>query len=802
MKNTRTFTITAFIALALALPCAVFADGEAIALGQAVELTGGALPQQIRDITGIGTGASSWDYLSQKITYGYFVETYSHFDALAKAKVDRRNGVEDLVTSSYKSGYNANAAIADVKFNQDYAQHVMQTEFAQRSGRGTQIANTYTMNTYLPHSDGSVEYFKDGLLARVDNQRSIDEFGNASFKNIYNFVYDQDRRLMMSHEYDRTDSMGNKTHGTFSCSYTADSVFYGCDQTNANKNYQTYTTTEIDHTGRVTTMTWKAGTYEGKYLRDFAQTTIDAIPGKGTGTSTRHCYNIQYSAPGQMSSFDEEGVANHVEGELGSDVLYTYKLHRSDITYIGGQIASYEDTRWDMDPDASKWSTDLSKWTKTTSKITMEYVNAPVLFGADVNPDQSRIQKQTVASKVENPDGSYRNETAITEYQYDANYKLAGSTGSSTFNGLASDSIAYTDKNGHTLSKKAKYDSKGDIMKDAQGRKIYEYSYVDSSNNAVIVATGADAEDAAFKALVTATTTKGSQYAGTSTTTYEIFNGMPVAKETISETKSFGTDNKTVVASGKTTVAYTYDLVNNMVKLLKTVETTVSTQPALDAKGEYPTTRTVTTTYTYNTNGYLDKVEGNGTSKGRDYSEDKGFATPYTSVITVTYDIKLDRPIEHYTDEKFDYDNTPGTETKPSDNTKPEDNTTPIDMSSYTTSEALMTEAWKYYNAIDMSKATQFLSETIKRYGATAVQQQASLSGFAAAGSESKSWALNDVATAEYLLGEIAMKAGNNSLAKTHFQTVINTYGFAQCWDTKGWYWHVVDAAKKDLASI
>jgi len=101
----------------------------------------------------------------------------------------------------------------------------METEFAQRSNRSTQIANTYTLNTYLPHSDGSVEYFKDGLLARVDNQRSIDEFGNVALKNLYNFVYDENRRLMLSHEYDTTNSLGLKTHGTFSCTYTADSVF-------------------------------------------------------------------------------------------------------------------------------------------------------------------------------------------------------------------------------------------------------------------------------------------------------------------------------------------------------------------------------------------------------------------------------------------------------------------------------------------------------------------------------------------------------------------------------------------------
>ena len=788
MTNKRTATIAAFIALALALPCAVFAEGEGIALGQAVELTGAALPQQIRDITGIGTGASSWDYLSQKITYGYFVEVYSHFDALAKAKVDKRNGVEDLIISSYKTDNNANIAIADVKFNQDYSQHVMVTEFAQLAARGTQITNTYTMNTYIPHSDGSVDFFQDGLLARVDNQRSVDEVGNVSFKNLYNFVYDQGRRLMMSHEYDRTDHMGNKTHGTFSCTYTGDSVFYGTDQTNANKNYASYTTTETDHTGRPITTTWTPGTYEGKYLRDFTQTTVDAIPGKETGTSTLHRYNIQYSAPGQMVSYYEDGVMVHVEGEDGTDVDKTYTLSRSNITYGSrGQITGYDDIRREMGADGN---TDVSTWTTTTSHVTIEYIDTPNQFGNDVEPEASRIKKQTVASKIENTDGSYRNETSVIEYNYDANYKLVGVSGTSTFNGLSSDWIAYADNDGRLLVKTAKRDDKGNMVKDSEGNVIYEYSYLNDNGEFEVVIESSNETSEAFRAAVNSTPMRGNMYNGTSENTYEIFCGVPVIARTDSTVQNLGADNQTVVSVVDTTTANTYGLVNNMVKLLKTVDTSVSTQPALDANGEYATKKTVTTTYTYNNNGYLDKVEGKGTSNGFDYSEETGFNNPFTSDITVTYMIKFDKPLEIRNYEKFTYNNTEG------------DDTNLIDMTPYTTSEALMAKAWEYYTAKDMSKATQFLSETKNRYSEQAAEQQAGLSGFAPDGKESQYWALNDVGTAEFLLGKIALAASSTSAAKAHFENVINNYGFAQCWDTKGWYWHVAEAAQIDLDTI
>jgi hypothetical protein len=599
MVNKFKLTIAVLAAIAITLPCAAFAEGEAAALGQAVELTGGALPQQLRDITGVGSGASSWDYLSQKIAYGYFVEVYSNFDAIAKSRVDRRNGIEDLVGSSYQTDNKANLAIADVKFNQDYSQRVMTTEFAQRSSRGTQIANTYTMNTYLPHSDGSVEFFKDGLLARVDNQRSVDQLGNISFKNIYNFVYDQDRRLMLSHEYDTTDHLGNKTHGTFNCTYTNDSVFYGTDSTNANKNYLSYSVTETDHTGRAITMTWNAGTYEGKYLRDFTQTTVDAMPGKDTGTTTLHRFNIQYSAPGRMSSYEEEGVANHIEGEAGTDVAFTYKLNRTNIQYNArGDVASYEDTRWEQNPDTTTWSSDLSTWTKITSQVTLEYLDVPSQFGPDVDLDQARIAKQTVTSKVENVDGSYRDETAVTEYTYDKTYTLTGATGTSTFTGRA----------------------------------------------------------ASYVATDTGATMEGSLYSGTTENTYDIVYGTPVVASSHSTVKYFGAEDANVTTAAETTTTYTYGLVNNMIKILSSSETSVTTLPTLDAAGAYPTTRTITTTYTYNENGYLDSVVGNGTETGREFSDEKGFVNPYTSEITVTYEVKLDSPLEKSVDETITYD--------------------------------------------------------------------------------------------------------------------------------------------------
>ncbi|HOU35799.1 MAG TPA: tetratricopeptide repeat protein [Candidatus Omnitrophota bacterium] len=125
-----------------------------------------------------------------------------------------------------------------------------------------------------------------------------------------------------------------------------------------------------------------------------------------------------------------------------------------------------------------------------------------------------------------------------------------------------------------------------------------------------------------------------------------------------------------------------------------------------------------------------------------------------------------------------------------------------IEMISCTSSEALMKKAWDYYNDKDYAAAKAFAQECIDRYGEEALKQQASLKDFAPKGQESKYWALNDVATAYFILGEIYSKQKNYEKAKEAYRTIINKFGFAQCWDPQGWYWKVADAAKKALKEL
>ncbi len=117
-------------------------------------------------------------------------------------------------------------------------------------------------------------------------------------------------------------------------------------------------------------------------------------------------------------------------------------------------------------------------------------------------------------------------------------------------------------------------------------------------------------------------------------------------------------------------------------------------------------------------------------------------------------------------------------------------------------SASLMAKAWDYFNKKNYAAARAFCEETISRYTEQALKQQASLKDYAPKGKESLYWALNDVGTAHFILGKIYRAQGQSDQAREEFKTVINKYGFAQCWDKQGWWWKVKDAAKKELSSM
>ena len=117
-------------------------------------------------------------------------------------------------------------------------------------------------------------------------------------------------------------------------------------------------------------------------------------------------------------------------------------------------------------------------------------------------------------------------------------------------------------------------------------------------------------------------------------------------------------------------------------------------------------------------------------------------------------------------------------------------------------SMTLTTKAWGALNKMDHQGVELYTKKCLELYEAEAKKQQAELKNFAPAEDVSKYWALNDVATCYFILGQSLLAQGKALEAQGAFKTVIEQFPFAQAWDPQGWFWHVADAASDKLSTI
>jgi len=118
------------------------------------------------------------------------------------------------------------------------------------------------------------------------------------------------------------------------------------------------------------------------------------------------------------------------------------------------------------------------------------------------------------------------------------------------------------------------------------------------------------------------------------------------------------------------------------------------------------------------------------------------------------------------------------------------------------TSETLTTKAWNALNDGDAAAVEAYTRKCISLYEAQAVQQASTLTEAAPKENASNYWALNDVATCYFILGQSHLAQGRVKEAQEAFRTVIDRFPYAQCWDPKGWFWKVADAASDKLSTI
>jgi tetratricopeptide (TPR) repeat protein len=126
-----------------------------------------------------------------------------------------------------------------------------------------------------------------------------------------------------------------------------------------------------------------------------------------------------------------------------------------------------------------------------------------------------------------------------------------------------------------------------------------------------------------------------------------------------------------------------------------------------------------------------------------------------------------------------------------------------LDFGDYTSS-FMTVQAWKSLDAKDYESVKVYTNKVIEMYSDQARKMQSGLMEYPWESKEKifSYWALNDVGTSLFIKAEALKRQGNNEEAKVIFETLVNDYYFAQCWDPKGWFWKPAEAAQQALDDL
>jgi len=119
-------------------------------------------------------------------------------------------------------------------------------------------------------------------------------------------------------------------------------------------------------------------------------------------------------------------------------------------------------------------------------------------------------------------------------------------------------------------------------------------------------------------------------------------------------------------------------------------------------------------------------------------------------------------------------------------------------------SSTLVKKAWSSLAANDIKGVEAYVNKTLELYAGKAKDMQASLKEYPWESKEKtfSYWALNDVGTALFVLGQAYQGAGKKEDATKAYKRVINEFFYAQCWDPNGWFWKPSEAAQQKLGEL
>lgn len=121
------------------------------------------------------------------------------------------------------------------------------------------------------------------------------------------------------------------------------------------------------------------------------------------------------------------------------------------------------------------------------------------------------------------------------------------------------------------------------------------------------------------------------------------------------------------------------------------------------------------------------------------------------------------------------------------------------------TSAVITTKAWEALGAKNYEQAIAYAKTCVTRYETQAVEMQKELKAPVPPDDReavSKKWALNDVGTCLFIMGQALEKQDKGTEALAAYKQLIEKVSFAQCWDPKGWFWKPADAAKMRIKAL
>jgi tetratricopeptide (TPR) repeat protein len=126
-----------------------------------------------------------------------------------------------------------------------------------------------------------------------------------------------------------------------------------------------------------------------------------------------------------------------------------------------------------------------------------------------------------------------------------------------------------------------------------------------------------------------------------------------------------------------------------------------------------------------------------------------------------------------------------------------------LDLGDYSSS-TITAKAWAALGSKNYAEAIAYANKCVEMYEKQAVEMQKELTAPVAGDREEvfKKWAMNDVGTCFFITGQAFEKQDKAPEALAAYKQLVEKVPFAQCWDTKGWFWKPADAAKARLKAL